>query len=76
MNDQQTADAMKFISEHIRTEGYPPSRRQIADAAGFKSVSDGQRIIADLVAKGLIQVYPGVARGIRVVVGVADVEAV
>lgn len=66
--------ALDFIRDHIRRVGYPPSRQEIADAAGLASKDGGQRLIDHLVAKGLIERAPGIPRGIRIVRGVADTE--
>lgn len=67
--------ALDFIRSYIEVNGYPPSRREIAENNNLRSSSAGQRIIDHLVEKGLIEVNTKVSRGIRIVRGVAETES-
>lgn len=65
-NDGEDIDAYWFIRNYIDANGYPPSRREITEHMGKISYSEGQRVVRRLQAKGLIEVAPGVPRGMRI----------
>lgn len=73
--DAQAQRALAFIREHIEAKGYPPSRSEIGAALGLASKSTTQSMLLKMVRAGLIEVDEETARGIRVVVGVAETEA-
>lgn len=62
-----------YIENHIGSEGYPPTRADIANHFRFRSPNAAQEHLAALERKGCIEIVPGIARGIkllrRVVVG-------
>ena len=59
---QQVLD---FIRAFMETEGAPPTRAEIAEAIGFRSVNAAEEHLRALVRKGVLTVLPGVSRGIR-----------
>ena len=59
---QQVLD---FIRGFMETEGLPPTRAEIAEAIGFRSVNAAEEHLRALVRKGVLTILPGVARGIR-----------
>ena len=54
-----------FIQEFMETEGFPPTRAEIAAALGFRSVNAAEDHLKALVRKGALSVIPGTSRGIR-----------
>ena len=56
---------LEFIQEFIDLENMPPTRAEIADALGFRSVNAAEDHLKALVRKGAIEVLPGTSRGIR-----------
>ena len=64
-------EILAFIQEFMDTEGFPPTRAEIAAALGFRSVNAAEDHLKALVRKGAIEILPGVSRGIRVL-GASD----
>ena len=46
---------LKYMEEEIRTNGYPPTVREICSAIGIKSTSTAHKDIASLVSKGYLK---------------------
>ena len=63
IRQQQILD---FIREHIQLTSYPPTRRNIADKFGFRSLNAAEEHLRALARKGVIVVDRHVSRGIRV----------
>jgi repressor LexA len=59
-------EILTFIQEFMETERFPPTRAEIAQALGFRSVNAAEDHLKALVRKGAIEILPGVSRGIRV----------
>ena len=57
---------LKFISDFINQNGYPPSRREIVDACDLKSLSVADYHLEVLKEQGLISFVPKIARSIKV----------
>lgn len=74
-NDEQERITLDLIRKCVNERGYPPSQQEIATAVGAAAKSTGNRVIARLIAKGLIDKAPGTSRGITVRM-VADTEVV
>ncbi len=55
-----------FIRAFIETEGYPPTRAEIARALGFRSANAAEDHLKALARKGAIELQAGTSRGIRV----------
>lgn len=54
-----------FIQEFIASEGFPPTRAEIARALGFRSVNAAEDHLKALARKGAIELLSGASRGIR-----------
>lgn len=59
-------DLVNYIIEHVEREGFPPSRRQIAEHFDKTSANTGQKRLERLVKAGVIQRAAGVPRGIKI----------
>lgn len=66
--------AVEYIQSSVADRGYPPSRREMAEVLGFKSVSGADSVLNRMVREGIIEIDPHVPRGIRVVKMVAVTE--
>ncbi len=53
------------IAAHLASRRIPPTYRQIADAAGYKSVSDAHRVVKILRRLGYVQLEDGCPRTIQ-----------
>jgi Mn-dependent DtxR family transcriptional regulator len=56
---------LEFIQRYTETNGYPPSRREIAEHLG-QSLSVAQGNVQRMIDEGLLEVNPAIARSIRV----------
>ena len=63
LTDRQQA-VLDFVAGHIRTENFPPSVAEIAQAFGIHA-NAAHKHLRTLAAKGVITLSPGKARGIR-----------
>lgn len=54
---------LRFIDEHTRLQGYPPSLREIATHIGGSSSNGAYDHIAALVKKGMVRRRVEIARG-------------
>ena len=54
----------EFIKEYSEASGFPPTRAEIADALGFRSVNAAEEHLRVLARKGAIDIVPGTSRGI------------
>lgn len=59
---------LSFIEEFIENEGFPPTRAEIARALAFRSANAAEDHLRALERKGVIEIHPGVSRGIRLTV--------
>ena len=53
------------IQLHLEQTGFPPTRAEIAEALGFRSVNAAEDHLKALVRKGMIETCAGMSRGIR-----------
>jgi len=68
MTDQLTArqrQILDLIRRHVRETGYPPTRAEIAQAFGFRSVNAAVDHLKALARHGVIELTQGASRGIR-----------
>jgi repressor LexA len=56
---------LDLIRRHIRETGYPPTRAEIAEAFGFRSVNAAVDHLKALARHGVIELQQGASRGIR-----------
>ena len=54
-----------LIRDHIQTTGYPPTRAEIAEHFGYRSVNAAEQHLKALEKKGMIEIVKGTSRGIR-----------
>lgn len=59
-------EILRYINDILDEYGIPPSRREIADAFGFKSDNAAECHLRALADKGVIELMGGTSRGIKV----------
>ncbi|NRB41049.1 MAG: repressor LexA [Pseudomonadales bacterium] len=59
-------EVLNVIKRHIKEEGLPPTRADIANELGFKSPNAAEEHLKALARKGAIEMIPGASRGIRI----------
>lgn len=60
-----------LIRDHIQTTGYPPTRAEIAEHFGYRSVNAAEQHLKALEKKGVIEIVKGTSRGIRLMEDIA-----
>ena len=65
LTDRQ-AEILRLIRELTEVAGYPPTRAEIAERMGFRSVNAAEQHLRALEKKGAIEISSGASRGIRV----------
>ena len=55
---------LRFISQHIDKEDFPPTRNEISRHFGFRSPNAAESHLRALEKKGVIRMEPGLSRGI------------
>jgi repressor LexA len=63
---ERQGEILKLIRELMEVSGYPPTRAEIAERMGFKSVNAAEQHLRALEKKGAIDIAEGASRGIRV----------
>lgn len=58
---------LEYIRGHVEAHGFPPTRREIVRAMGWKSSSVGQHYVGQLVKKGWLVVYENKTRAMRII---------
>lgn len=66
VSEARQFEALKFIVEHLRVTGYPPTVREIGEAVGLSSPSSSMFVVAALEEDGYIARDQTRARAIRV----------
>ncbi len=56
---------LELIREHLERTGLPPTRSEIAQYLGFRSINAATDHLQALARKGYIELVPGTSRGIR-----------
>src|SRR5688572_13072817 len=59
-------EILKLVRELTEVSGYPPTRAEIAQRMGFRSVNAAEQHLRALEKKGAIEISSGASRGIRV----------
>lgn len=57
-------EILLFISDHIRSVGFPPTRNDLSKHFGFRSPNAAESHLRALEKKGVIHIEPGQSRGI------------
>lgn len=56
---------LNLIKNAIDNTGFPPTRAEIANELGFRSANAAEEHLQALARKGVIEISPGISRGIR-----------
>lgn len=62
---QRQTEILDFIHRTLVERGAPPTREEIADAFGFRSLNAAEQHLQALQKKGFVELVPGTSRGIR-----------
>src|SRR5256714_12685962 len=60
------SEILRLVRELTELSGYPPTRAEIAERMGFRSVNAAEQHLRALEKKGAIEIASGASRGIRV----------
>lgn len=60
-------EILTLIKDNLEATGMPPTRAEIATRLGFKSANSAEEHLKALAKKGVIEMLPGMSRGIRIV---------
>ena len=63
---ERQSEILQLIRELTEVSGFPPTRAEIAERMGFRSVNAAEQHLRALEKKGAIDILPGASRGIRV----------
>jgi repressor LexA len=63
---ERQAEILRLVRELTEVSGYPPTRAEIAERMGFRSVNAAEQHLRALEKKGHIEISSGASRGIRV----------
>jgi repressor LexA len=63
---ERQAEILRLVRELTEVTGYPPTRAEIAEKMGFRSVNAAEQHLRALEKKGAIEISSGASRGIRV----------
>ena len=63
---ERQAEILRLVRELTEVSGYPPTRAEIAQKMGFRSVNAAEQHLRALEKKGAIEIASGASRGIRV----------
>ena len=64
LTDRQT-EILRLIRELSEVSGFPPTRAEIAERMGFRSVNAAEQHLRALERKGVLDITPGSSRGIK-----------
>lgn len=64
-------EILDLIKDTIEATGMPPTRAEIATRLGFRSANSAEEHLKALAKKGVIEMLPGMSRGLRLI-GVND----
>ena len=65
LTDRQ-AEILRLIRELTEVSGYPPTRAEIAERMGFRSVNAAEQHLRALERKGALDISSGSSRGIKI----------
>ena len=60
------SEILKLVRELTEVSGYPPTRAEIAEKMGFRSVNAAEQHLRALEKKGAIEISAGSSRGLKV----------
>ena len=67
-------EVLDIIRRYLDETGYPPTRAEIAAELGFRSANAAEEHLKALARKGVIEILPGMSRGIRLIGDDFDIE--
>jgi repressor LexA len=65
LTERQT-EVLRLIKELTEVSGFPPTRAEIAERMGFRSVNAAEQHLRALEKKGALEISSGASRGIKV----------
>ena len=65
-------EILTLIKDAIDATGMPPTRAEIALHLGFRSANAAEEHLKALAKKGVIELFPGMSRGLRLVSGMDE----
>jgi repressor LexA len=65
LTDRQS-EILKLVRDLTESSGFPPTRAEIAEKMGFRSVNAAEQHLRALEKKGALEITSGASRGIRV----------
>ncbi|MCC6212265.1 MAG: transcriptional repressor LexA [Burkholderiales bacterium] len=63
---ERQSEILRLIKELTEVSGFPPTRAEIAERMGFRSVNAAEQHLRALERKGALDISSGASRGIRV----------
>jgi len=63
---ERQGEILKLIRELTESLGFPPTRAEIAEKMGFRSVNAAEQHLRALEKKGVLEILQGASRGLRV----------
>jgi repressor LexA len=63
---ERQGEILKLIRELTESAGFPPTRAEIAEKMGFRSVNAAEQHLRALERKGVLDILQGASRGLRV----------
>ncbi len=63
---ERQGEILRLIRELTEVSGFPPTRAEIAERMGFRSVNAAEQHLRALERKGAIEISSGASRGIKV----------
>lgn len=68
------SEILALIKDNLQATGMPPTRAEIASKLGFRSANAAEEHLKALARKGMIEILPGMSRGIRLIGDDFDIE--
>jgi len=68
------SEILELIKDNLHATGMPPTRAEIAAKLGFRSANAAEEHLKALARKGVIEILPGMSRGIRLVSDDYEIE--
>ena len=72
---ERQRQVLDFLHRHLQTHGLPPTLHELMHACGWASPAGAAKHLQARAARGLIELSPGKARGIRLLQGAAPAGA-
>ncbi|MDA1116704.1 MAG: transcriptional repressor LexA [Proteobacteria bacterium] len=63
---ERQSEILKLVRELTESSGFPPTRAEIAEKMGFRSVNAAEQHLRALERKGALEILQGASRGLRI----------